>query len=154
MSASAISAIKISDFGFQRISPEDQQKITELKARDAEVRQHEQAHLRAAGQYATSGASFEYEVAPDGQQYAIGGEVSLDISPVANDPKATIRKAETIKKAALAPAQPSGQDYRVAARADQMKAKAEQELKSEQSYNHSGEVVSHKEAPQIFDFSV
>ncbi|BBL71399.1 putative metalloprotease CJM1_0395 family protein [Methylogaea oryzae] len=101
--------------------------LEKLKATDREVRAHEAAHLAAAGGIAVSGASFSYERGPDGQQYAVGGEVSIDTSPVPNDPEATARKAEQIRRAALAPANPSGQDISVAAAASQMQAQAQAE---------------------------
>ncbi|MCZ6820198.1 MAG: putative metalloprotease CJM1_0395 family protein [Calditrichaeota bacterium] len=110
------------------LTAEEQKKVKELKKRDAEVRRHEQAHKAAAGQYAKGGPKFEFETGPDGRQYAVGGEVSIDTSEVANDPEATIRKAEAIKRAALAPKDPSSQDRRVAAEASRMEAKARQEL--------------------------
>jgi hypothetical protein len=109
---------------------EEQQEVQELKKRDSEVRRHEQAHLAAAGQYAKGGAQFEYTRGPDGRQYATGGEVSLDTGP-ARSPEQTILKAQIIRKAALAPAKPSGQDRRVAAQASQMEAKARRELARE-----------------------
>lgn len=107
---------------------EQQQDVQKLKDRDREVRAHEQAHLSAAGGIAVSGAHFQFVTGPDGQRYATGGDVSIDTSPVANDPEATMRKAETIRRAALAPAQPSSQDFSVAGKAAQManEAKIEQ----------------------------
>ncbi len=73
------------------------------------------------------GASFEYQKGPDGKQYAVGGEVSIDTSEVPGDPEATIKKAETVQRAALAPANPSPQDRRVAAEASALKNKAQAE---------------------------
>lgn len=108
-----------------------QQVIQELKARDREVRAHEQAHLSALGPYAKGGARFQDQVGPDGQQYAVGGEVSVDVSPE-KSPEATIAKAETIRRGALAPAEPSGQDRQVAAQATQMETQARAELSKEQ----------------------
>lgn len=105
-----------------------QQVIAQLKSRDAEVRVHEQAHLSAAGQYATGGASYVYQVGPDGRRYAIGGEVGIDTAPVAGDPEATLQKAWVVQRAALAPAQPSAQDMKVAALAAQMANQARLEL--------------------------
>ncbi|WP_336366268.1 putative metalloprotease CJM1_0395 family protein [Marinobacter sp. C2H3] len=101
--------------------------LSQLKARDREVRAHEAAHQSVGGLYAGS-ASFTYQKGPDGNQYAIGGEVPVDVSPVPGDPQATIDKMMTIRAAALAPAQPSGQDRAVAAKAVQalFKARAEQ----------------------------
>ena len=110
------------------LTPEQIQEVAKLKARDQEVKAHEQAHLSAAGGLATSGATFTYQLGPDGIRYAIGGEVNIDTSPVAGDPQATLRKAETIQKAANAPAAPSDQDRKVAAQAAQMAAKAQQEI--------------------------
>lgn len=107
-------------------------QVKELSARDREVRAHEQAHLSAAGRYATSGATFSYQTGPDGQQYAIGGEVSIDVSAVPDDPEATIAKMQVVQSAATAPAEPSSQDVRVAAQAAQTAAVARAELAAQQ----------------------
>lgn len=112
----------------QAATEQQLQKTQTLKNRDREVRNHEQAHLSAAGNIAVSGASFQFVTGPDGQRYAIAGEVSIDTAEVANDPAATLRKAETIRRAALAPAQPSSQDYSVASKAATMAQKAMSEL--------------------------
>ena len=58
------------------------------------------------------------KLGPDGNRYAIGGEVSIDVAPVDGDPEATIAKMEIVKAAALAPAEPSAQDRKVAAIAE------------------------------------
>jgi hypothetical protein len=76
-----------------------------------------QAHLLAAGPYAKGGLSYQYVTGPDDQRYAVGGEVSIDTSPVHGDPEATIRKMLTVIAAANAPADPSMQDRAVAAQA-------------------------------------
>ncbi len=110
------------------LSDEELAQLADLRDRDREVRAHEQAHLAAAGPHARGGASFEYQVGPDGQRYAVGGEVSIDTSSVPDDPAATIQKAQQIRAAALAPASPSAQDQRVAAAATQMEAQARAEL--------------------------
>lgn len=120
------------------LSPETQKALEKLKAGDREVRAHEAAHLAAAGGIAVSGASYTYERGPDGQLYAVGGEVNIDTSPVADDPAATIRKAEQIRRAALAPATPSGQDLSVAAAAGQMQAQAQAELAQQKPAGKAG----------------
>ncbi|MGD9852748.1 MAG: putative metalloprotease CJM1_0395 family protein [Nitrospirales bacterium] len=99
-----------------------------LKIRDQKVHRHEQAHLAAAGGLATGGANFSYQTGPDGKQYAVGGEVNIDTSPVQGDPNATIRKAQQIRRAALAPADPSSQDHAVATSASIMEMKARRDL--------------------------
>lgn len=109
------------------LSPEAQRQLEQLKARDREVRAHEMAHLAAAGGYATSGMQLTYETGPDGRQYAVGGEVGIDVSP-GRTPEETIAKMQVVQRAALAPAEPSPQDQRVAALAAQQMAQAMAEL--------------------------
>lgn len=113
------------------LSPEALKLVEELKARDTEVRQHEQAHLAAAGGLALSGASYTYQRGPNGVNYAIGGEVQIDTSPGAT-PEETIARAASIQAAANAPADPSGADRAVAAQAQQMAAQARSELAKQQ----------------------
>jgi SprA-related family len=110
------------------LSADEQRELEQLQARDREVRAHEKAHKNAAGHHARGGASFEHETGPDGKRYAVSGEVSIDVSKVDGNPQATIAKAQTIRGAALAPAQPSGQDFAVAAKASRMEAEARAEL--------------------------
>lgn len=126
----------------------EQQEVQELKLRDREVRSHEQAHLSAAGQYARGGARFTYQSGPDGKQYAVGGEVSIDASPGAT-PEETLRKAQIVRRAALAPAEPSGTDRRVAAQASQMESRARAELAKERSESLEGEAEPSTENPKV-----
>lgn len=110
-----------------RYTPADKKLIEELKARDREVRAHETAHKSAAGSLARGSPSYSFQRGPDGVSYAIGGEVQIDLSPVPGNPEATLRKAQQIRAAALAPAQPSAQDYAVAAEAARMAAEAQRQ---------------------------
>lgn len=112
------------------LTPEEEARVSELQRIDAEVRRHEQAHMNAGGQYAGQ-ASYTYETGPDGRQYAVAGEVPIDTAPVPDDPQATIDKMEVVIRAALAPAEPSAQDLRVAAGARQTIASARAELRAE-----------------------
>ena len=117
--------------GDAAVSPQQQaqqqQQITELASRDREVRSHEQAHAAVGGSYAGA-PTYSFKRGPDGQAYAVGGEVSIDVSPIPNDPAATLRKMEVVQQAALAPAEPSAQDLRVAAQAQVLAAQARSEL--------------------------
>ena len=101
--------------------------INTLKARDIEVIAHEQAHSSVGGQYASS-PNYSYKTGPDGVKYAVSGDVSIDLSEVSGDPQATLQKAKQIKAAALAPANPSSQDLRVAAKADRMASEARSDI--------------------------
>ncbi len=106
-------------------------QVRELKARDREVRAHEAAHVAAGGSVVRGGARLQYVRGPDGVLYATGGEVSIDTSK-AGTPEATMAKAEIIRRAALAPAKPSGQDRSVAADAARMAMQARQEIFAQQ----------------------
>lgn len=102
--------------------------IEKLQSRDLQVRAHEMAHVSAGGQYVTSGINFSYQKGPDGIMYAIGGEVGIDLSPIANNPQATIAKMQVVRNAALAPADPSPQDRSVASAASQAISTAQTQI--------------------------
>ncbi|MEM6486423.1 MAG: putative metalloprotease CJM1_0395 family protein [Pseudomonadota bacterium] len=109
------------------LTEQERQQVRDLAARDREVRAHEQAHANVGGRYAGS-PTYSYQRGPDGRQYAVGGEVSIDISAVPGDPQATIEKARIVRRAALAPAEPSSQDRAVAAEATALEQRARAEL--------------------------
>lgn len=108
------------------LTEEEQAELQDMKSRDEEVRVHEQAHQSAGGQYA-SAPHYEYENGPDGKRYVTDGSVNIDVGEE-SDPQATIDKMQVVKRAALAPAQPSAQDRRVYAEASQKEAEARREL--------------------------
>ena len=114
--------------GQRELTEEEQQEVEELKARDREVRQHEQAHSAAGGQYTRGGPQYEYTNGPDNKRYATGGEVSIDVSEVPDDPQATIGKMQVVYRAAMAPTEPSSADRAIAGEAKQKEAEARREL--------------------------
>lgn len=122
-----------------KLSTEDAKQVEELKKRDREVRQHEQAHLAAGAGIVVSGPTYQFQRGPDGKEYAIGGEVQIDASPIPDDPEATIRKMQQVQAAALAPAEPSPQDRKVASQAAKNQAKARAELIKNKSENPNKE---------------
>lgn len=109
------------------LTDEEKTLVADLKKIDQEVRAHEQAHKNVGGQYAGS-VSFGYQAGPDGRRYAVSGEVPIDVAPIEGDPSATIVKLNTVISAALAPAEPSDQDRRVASQAAALRATAQTEL--------------------------
>jgi hypothetical protein len=110
----------------------EERVISELQSRDKEVRAHEFAHA-AVGGASTGAPSYSYQKGPDGKQCAVNGEVSVDLSTVSGNPRATIAKMQKVHSAALAPANPSAQDRSVAATASQIIQRAQSELFTEQS---------------------
>lgn len=113
----------------QQKEQQDAKEIEQLKARDQEVRTHEQAHAATGGQYAGS-PQYEYTTGPDNKRYITGGEVSIDVSE-AKSPEETLRKMEQVRAAALAPAEPSSQDLKVAAEASQKAVEARNDIAEE-----------------------
>lgn len=105
-------------------------QLQRLRARDRQVRAHEAAHAAAGGSYAGA-PGYSYQRGPDGVQYAVGGAVSIDVSPVPGDPAATIVKMRIVRAAALAPAQPSQADRQIATRASREITRAQAELARE-----------------------
>jgi hypothetical protein len=80
-----------------QLTKDERRILNQLKVRDAEFRAHEAAHLTAAVPHANGAPIFEFETGPDGRQYATGGEVLMDSSPVPEDPEAAVRKAQESK---------------------------------------------------------
>ncbi len=111
------------------LSLDEKKQISELQARDTEVRAHESAH-QAAGGGMTGGASFTYQKGPDGRTYAIGGEVPISM-PSGSTPEEIISNAQQVITAALAPADPSAQDMSVASSARALMINAQQEKMKE-----------------------
>ena len=106
------------------------QQKNALKDRDSAVKQHEAAHL-IAGTGVTSGLTYTYQQGADGSSYAIGGEVTLSMQEGAT-PEETIQRAQKMRLAALAPADPSAQDQDLAIMAMKMEAQAREERAEKQ----------------------
>ena len=116
------------------LSSEEQQEVERLARRDREVRAHEQAHARAGGAHVRGGVQLSLETGPDGKQYAVDGEVNIDLS-AAQSPQQTIAKMRQVQSAALAPANPSGADRAVASLAARRELDARAQLAEESREN-------------------
>ena len=117
------------------LSLEEQRMVTELQAADTNVRAHEAAHM-AAGGGLTSPASYTYERGTDNKMYAVAGEVGISTGE-GNTPQESLNKAQTIRRAALAPADPSPQDLKVAAQAASMEMSARAQIMQEKMAQNS-----------------
>lgn len=85
-----------------------------------EIYNHELAHKNAGGSLAGP-----IVIEKNSEGIPVGGHVSIKM-PVLNkeNPEETIAQAETVFRAAMAPSDPSAQDYRVAAQAKRIEAEA------------------------------
>jgi hypothetical protein len=137
-----------------RIQEQQQQQdlklIRSLSQRDREVQAHENAHSAVGGQYAGS-ANYTYQRGPDGVNYAVGGEVPIDVGIIQGNPTATLEKMQLVQRAALAPAEPSSQDRKVAAIAVQQANQARAEIVIE---NQSGLSSGEKSAADNSESSI
>lgn len=120
----------------ETLSDSEQKKVDQLKDRDEEVRTHEKQHQSAGGKYA-SAPKYDTERGPDGKSYVVNGEVNISTSEEST-PERTVEKMQQVQRAALAPAEPSGQDRTVAAEAKQKEMKARAEIAKE---NHGSSIV-------------
>jgi hypothetical protein len=116
----------------RELTPRERQQVAELQQIDRAVRAHEAAHIAAGGEVVTSGANYSYTYGPDGRQYAVGGEVGIDTAPE-QDPADNVEKGIAIQDAALAPRDPSAQDYRVAGIGAQLESRGRGELVQERA---------------------
>lgn len=127
-----VAATELKGVDGEPLPPQEVALLMELKKADAAVRAHEQAHLAAAGGLAKGGANFSYRKGPDGRRYAVAGEVAIDTSKGAT-PEETISRMARVRAAALAPADPSPQDRKVAQAAAMTMGEARVELRLERT---------------------
>lgn len=92
-----------------------------IQQRYNEIYAHELAHKNAAGSLAGA-----IVIEKDSNGIPIGGHVSIQMPTLdKTNPQKTIQHADTVIKSALAPSDPSEQDYRVASKARAIKTQAE-----------------------------
>lgn len=99
----------------------EQQKNALIKKNYDEIYAHELAHKSAGGSLA---GSIVIERNSDGIPFA--GHVDIKMPSLnPNNPDKTINDANTVIRSAMAPSDPSDQDYRVAAQAQSIKMQAQ-----------------------------
>ncbi len=109
-------------------NPIDKQKEQQKARKDAlikknydEIYAHELAHKSAGGSLA---GSIVIEKNADG--IPVGGHVDIKMPSLdKNNPQKTINDANTVIRAAMAPVDPSAQDFKVKAQAENIKMRAQ-----------------------------
>ena len=105
-----ISAVRMFSNNFT--SAQNQQRQEMINQRYNEIYSHELAHQRAGGSLAGG--------------IPTGGHVPIKMPALdKNNPEKTIKDANTVISSAMAPSDPSDQDYRVANQARSIKSQAE-----------------------------
>lgn len=110
-----------------QLTPAEREALRRMRDRDRAVRTGERMKEAVAGRYVSGSVRYRYERGPDGKPYAVEAEADLNTEPVFGDPRATLRKAEAIKRAALATMSP--EDRAAALRADQQAEEARRDLR-------------------------
>ncbi|MSP67671.1 MAG: hypothetical protein EXQ96_06170 [Alphaproteobacteria bacterium] len=87
--------------------------VQSLEDRDRDVRLHEEAHFEAGSPF-TSLPEYFTVTGPDGRSYAISGVTPMDSSLALRDKEEVLQKLNTLRRAALAPRQPSSHDLQLA----------------------------------------
>jgi len=98
------------------LNHEDAALLQKLKARDAKVRNHEAAHIMAAGGQVHGLPTYTYQTGPDGKRYAIGGSVNISMLRT-GDAAYDARQAQNAYRAAMATGEPSTRDMQAAMKA-------------------------------------
>ena len=120
---------------------EKDSQVRELENIQREVIAHEAAHKAAAGEFGGA-ISYTYTEGPDGKRYITGGEVPINLRQ-GSTPEETLRNMQQVQMAANAPADPSGQDRQVAAKAAAMASKARSEiLRDDESETDNSELTA------------
>ncbi len=113
-----------SDFAGQQAKQNNQQKQDLINRNYNEIYAHEQAHKSAGGALA---GNIVIEKNADG--IPVGGHVPIKMPALdPNNPQKTIDEANIVIRSAMAPGDPSPQDYKVAAQARAIKAQAQSML--------------------------
>ncbi len=120
-----------SDFAGQQAKQNHQQKQDLINKNYNEIYAHEMAHKSAGGALA---GSIVIEKNADG--IPVGGHVAIKMPSLNPDnPQKTIDEANIVIRSAMAPGDPSAQDFKVAAKARQIKAQAQSMLSGNKGKN-------------------
>lgn len=106
----------------------EQQKQELINKNYNEIYAHEAAHKAAGGALAGP-----IVIERNEEGIPVGGHVSIKMPSVnPNNPQKAVEDANTVIRSAMAPSDPSAQDYRVAAQARSVKAQAQGILNNNQ----------------------
>jgi hypothetical protein len=144
---------KVSADGTKKTYTQEEKAVDDLKKVDRDVKAHESAHRSAGGGLVRGGTTFSFVIGPDGKQYAVGGEVKIDMSYDLNHPEETIRKMQQVEQAALAPSDPSAQDRAVASKAASIESEARAEMQKQRTDNISKTTKGSHYISKIYDQS-
>ena len=74
-------------------------QVQRMRVQEQEVRRTQVIKAAVGGAFAGD-STYQFALGPDGHRYIVGGDVAFDVSPVENNPRATISKMRRIRAAA------------------------------------------------------
>ena len=114
-----ISAVRM--FANNYASAQNQARQNMISQRYNEIYSHELAHKRAGGNLVGN-----IVIERDENGVPVGGHVAIKMPALdKNNPDKTIKDANTVINSAMAPSDPSAQDFKVASQAREIKSQAE-----------------------------
>ncbi len=112
------------NFNGPQPSPEEHKEIEKIRKNSRNVKRRELVYRAVVGNHVRGAVSFQYEIGPDGMKYAVAGHTAIDTRPIINNPEASIRKAQAIKRTKI--------DRSVAVEVEKMEREARLALKEKQ----------------------
>lgn len=92
----------------------DARRMSEAEVRTLRIQERQVRRTQfvkaAVGGATVTGASYQFDIGPDGHRYIVGGDVALDVNPVEGDPRATIHKMQRVRAAAVISHTPTRND--------------------------------------------
>jgi hypothetical protein len=113
------------------LSEEEKERLEELRRRQNRIKRRHRTQAQVASKYTEGGPQYIYKRGPDGEMYAVKGEVEYDTTRE-DSPEQTIEKMKAIKKAVRATPEPTLEDKRVANEASQKLEEAKRKLRQQQ----------------------
>ncbi|MGF1484330.1 MAG: putative metalloprotease CJM1_0395 family protein [Opitutales bacterium] len=119
----------------ERLSDEEQKQLDVLQERDHKVRAEQIAEAVRSGLAAQ--VHFIYRTGPDGNRYAVDGQVEHDVA-ASFSPEKTIERARELRAAILSSPDPSPKDLQVVAEIDRLEKEALRELRKSEASAEEG----------------
>jgi hypothetical protein len=101
------------------LTPREAALVRDLARQDEEVQRRAKRQYLIGQPYAAH-PEFWYVIGPRSRQYAVTGLTRFDAAMIEGDPAATLKKLQTLRRAALAPLAPTDEDYVIVQELDRL----------------------------------
>ncbi|MBD3166758.1 hypothetical protein GF324_09180 [bacterium] len=108
----------------------EEERTRDLEERDEKVRRRAEAQKAAAGSLAGGSPVYQYEIGPDGRQYAVSGHVNIKVRE-GRTPEERLKNAEKAERAATAGGEITPKSAQIAAEARREARRAREEIEEQ-----------------------